>query len=377
MPTLITPVSPAQLRAGQCLYVGQFSAIADPISGSVFGDPQQPWREVMALKGLATTRARWCPQCFAEDLAESRDPYFRLGWDIGAVTACYRHRVVLADTCPDCGRVGTRHKGTYVVPGWCCHCGSFLGTGEAGCRPASPEELWTARQVGLLLAEQGSLTQTPSRQFWRDAVVEVISRMDSGKSAVFARRVGLSKSTLHHWLQQDGIPTLAGSLAIAAHAGLALPAMLRGDLSGWTPPQMGQLELPLSTKGHDRRGTPRHLDWNEIRMRLTEFAHSPNPISVSEAGRCLEVDARHLYLRANREARVLGERWKAHLRMNAEARQAHARPYVEAACRAVLDEGRAISLRELETRVPKPILASVDSLFDMVDEVRATIHRQS
>lgn len=37
MPTLITPVLPLMVRAGQCLYVGQFSAI----NGPVLGDRQQ------------------------------------------------------------------------------------------------------------------------------------------------------------------------------------------------------------------------------------------------------------------------------------------------------------------------------------------------
>ena len=42
---------------------------------------------------------QFCPACLREDHV----PYLRLTWRLGFVTACPRHRTLLADRCPDCG----------------------------------------------------------------------------------------------------------------------------------------------------------------------------------------------------------------------------------------------------------------------------------
>lgn len=197
-------------------------------------------------------------------------------------------------------------------------------------------------------------------------------RLDNGRSAAFARRIGLSKATVHNWLKDGGLPSLDASLRIAAHAGLALPQLLTGDIAGWTvPSQAEQLELALlcaCTKG--KRSAPRQLDWDDIRAQLRGFMALPVPISVAEAARRLDVDTRHLYLQANREARTLAERWKQYLARRGEEARMRARPYIEAACRSILAEGYAISLREVEERVPREILASVERLFDFLKEIR-------
>jgi hypothetical protein len=84
----------------------------------------------------------------------------------------------------------------------------------------------------------------------------------------------------------------------------------------------------------------------------------------------LNVDTRHLYLQANKEARFLGDCWKRHIKLCGEVTQARARPHIEAACQELLDAGRAISLREIEERVPREILVSVERLFDMLQDIK-------
>jgi hypothetical protein len=59
-----------------------------------------------------------------------------------------------------------------------------------------------------------------------------------------------------------------------------------------------------------KRETPRERDGESLRAVLAQFAALSPPISLTEAARRLEVHTRHLYLQANKEARILGERWK-------------------------------------------------------------------
>ena len=332
------------------------------------------WRDVLAPSGLAAAGGgRWCSDCFDEDRAQDRPPYFRLAWDIGAVKSCAKHGIRLIDVCPDCGRTGVRHRATYVVPGWCTHCGSFLGHHpEASSVTASPADIWVAEQIGQMLAGQGSLEEPPLRARLQETLRELVARLDSGKGALFAARIGVSKGTVHYWVHGETIPTMAACLRIAACSGLSLTRLLLGDLENWVVPrEVVQLDLALDSRA--RCESRRELDWEHIRGQLRWYARQPTPISVAEAARRLEIDARHLYLKANTETRVLGERWKTYLKRRAASTQAKARPYVEAACRALMAEGRALNLREVQARVSPEILGSVERLFDMLQGIRLEI----
>jgi DNA-binding phage protein len=331
-----------------------------------------PWRDVIAQTSLAATRARWCPACFAEDKESGKPPYFRLAWDVGAVTVCARHKAELVHVCPDCGRPDARHKAAYVVPGWCAHCGAFLGDGEPP-PAATPEELWKATQVGAMLKAQASLETPPSRQAMLDAIQTLVTRLDNGKGALFARRVGLSKTTVHYWLKQAGAPALPAHLRIASQTGLALSQLLTGDLIGWAPCSAEIHQLALLFPDETKRVAARAIDWENVRHELRAFGKLPSIISVSEAARRLDLDARLLYQNANKEARVLAERWTQYMQRRKERSVDNARTVIEAACRDILADGKAINLRELNARVPKEVLGSIRGVIDVLQEVKETL----
>lgn len=332
-----------------------------------------PWREVMAQRSLTAKSGRWCPECFAEDQKQGRPPYFRLVWELSDVKVCHRHQSPLVNICPDCGRRDPRHKATYVIPGWCSCCGEFLGRhAQAEAHPSvTPEAMWVSRQAEQLVAAQQQISVTPSKPSLAAAIQTIVTRMDAGKSAAFARRIGLSKATVHHWLRDGGTPTLGASLQMAAHAGLILPDLLSGKLDGWAPPMPNsQLVLDLRVELTGKRSAPRALDWDFIKTELRSFMLLPVPISVAEAGRRLNIDDRHLYLRANQEARALGERWKRHLAMQKRQVLAEARPHLIAACSDIVMEGKSVSLREVEARVPAAVLGRIESLFDVLVDIK-------
>jgi DNA-binding phage protein len=331
-----------------------------------------PWRNVIAQTSLAATRSRWCPACFAEDNESGKTPYFRLAWDVGAVTVCAKHKAELVHICPDCGRPDARHKSAYVVPGWCAHCGAFLGDGEPP-PAATPEELWKATQVGAMLKAQGSLETPPTRQAMLDAIQTLVTRLDNGKGALFARRVGLSKTTVHYWLKQAGAPALPAHLRIASQTGLALPQLLTGDLIDWAPCSAEIHQLALLFPDETKRAAARAIDWDSVRAELRTFSKLPSIISVSEAARRLDVDARLLYQHANKEARVLAERWTQYMQRRKERSVDNARTVIEAACRDILADGKAINLRELNARVPKEVLGSIRGVIDVLQEVKETL----
>lgn len=327
-----------------------------------------PWADVVAQQSLTTMSARWCPQCFAEDRAAGRSPYLRLAWDVGCVTACQRHRTQLVHVCPDCGRADARHRFAYVVPGWCAHCGAFLGDAEHPM-PATPEETWKGSQVGDMLAAQATLQAVPARESLHEGLRELVARVDHGKSAAFARRIGLSKGTVHHWLKEGGIPALPAHLRIASQTGLSLAKLLAGDLANWSPTtEVHQLTFLFPRLGE--RAARRELDWEQIRAELTAMGKLLVPVSVAEAARCLDVDVRLLYQSANKEARILAERWRQYMRRRGEQSVANAREAIDVACQDIASQGKSINLREVKERVRPEVIGKVRNVIGLVQGAR-------
>lgn len=328
-----------------------------------------PWRQVVSQPGLSAKRACWCSKCFVDDKAAGKAPYFRLAWDVGAVQACPKHHIRLTDVCSSCGRSDARHKSAFVVPGWCAHCGSCLDS--APQEPASPEEIWVATQVGTLLEAQCRLELLPAANDLHLALNELVVQLDHGRAAHFARRIGVSKVTTHHWLNEGGLPTMNALLSVAGHAGISLHKLMTGDLTDWVPPLVAQETLFRFQRPN--RETPRQLDWPAIRRALTTLSQQMPPISVSEAASSLAIDPRQLYAKANLEARQLGRRWQEYMRQRGQEGDTLGRDAIAAACRSIVADGRAITLRELDGRVPHAVLNRTRSVITVLQETKESL----
>ncbi|WP_080406971.1 TniQ family protein [Burkholderia ubonensis] len=328
------------------------------------------WRDVVSRQGVASASSHWCPQCLADDRALDRTPYFRLAWDVGTVSACPRHNTKLIHVCPDCGRPDARHNSAFVIPGWCAHCGAFLGDVES-LTSAPPEATWIASQVGAMLEVQATLDKLPTREKLHDTIRELVTRLDTGKNALFARRIGLNKVTVHYWLKEGCIPSLSGHLRIASQTGLALPKLLTGDFSGWPSPTAEIHSLKSLFPDHTNRTAPRILDWDRIRAELTALNQLPDATSVEEAARRLGITKRQLYRNANGEARILAGRRKQDRLRESTQRQEAARMIIESACRDIMADGKALNLRELKGRVPNEVLGSFRGVIGLLQETKS------
>jgi len=250
-----------------------------------------------------------------------------------------------------------------VVPGYCTSCGGFLGDAET--EPATPEALWTARQVGLML-------QAPPKVASEGLVPlleTVIKRMADGRASAFASRYGFSKSGISHWLNKGGIPTLKAWLTIGLHGGIGLDKLFAGDVDDWelplTPIQMS-IELPESPRAGIKS---RELDWDSIRAKLQAMLKEPVAVSVHEASERVGVDRKNLYLRANIETRALADRYLRHRASIGEQRQAR----LQAQIGDVLDERLAagyegMSARDIWNRLDTEA-QSVPGIFRHISQV--------
>lgn len=89
-----------QTNPQSCLamtYSGYIGLLLEPISTR---DHPAWWMQSRYSKTFHGHGSAFCPKCLAED----QEPYFRLSWRFGFSTVCARHKILLHDTCPQCGK---------------------------------------------------------------------------------------------------------------------------------------------------------------------------------------------------------------------------------------------------------------------------------
>ena len=332
-----------------------------------------PWRNVVAQRSRAPATSRWCAACFKDDLVRGRTPYFRLTWDVGDVDVCLEHGGRLADTCPDCGRTGARNNAACVIPGWCCHCGAPLSGVRVAPRSATPAETWKAAQVGQLLATQASLLSAPDRASMMEGILKLMKQLDGGMNARFARRIGANKSTVHWWLKQGGVPTLAAHLGIASQTGVSLLALLNGAIDDSIPILRESPSLAELFPDYRKRASPRQREGSDIKEQMDEMRQSDFAISVRETARRLNVHRRQLYRRDNEKAHIIGAKWQEEQRHRSEQHRLEAVRAIEAAVEDILSRGKAPNLREVQQLVPREVLGGVRGVFAMIQEATQKI----
>lgn len=340
-----------------------------------------PWKNVISQNGLSMVcKGQFCPMCLAEDLEKGQTPYYRLAWESKSVKVCHRHGTHLTQRCSSCGKDNIRHVAAIVVPGWCTKCGSFLGSSTpvaVSQNPVEHRELWKAEQVAQMLQAQHHLERPPQRQDLIDAIEHITNEMDGGRSTHFARRVGIAKSTVHHWLQLDGTPTLEMSLQMASQSGISLAQLLQGDTRDWVAPTQGrQMALQLLLPEGRSREPAREIDWSAIEEQLKKWLVQPTPISVLDAARQLEVEARQLYLHANQTTRLLGERWMSYCKRRRQGRLQEALPQLEEVGRQLVMSGRAVTRREVQAQLAPQVLAKIPQLFDVLRDVQERVQHE-
>ncbi|WP_259393915.1 hypothetical protein [Ralstonia pickettii] len=178
---------------------------------------------------------------------------------------------------------------------------------------------------------------------------------------------------MHHWLKDGGIPALPAHLRIASQTGLPLAKLLAGDLADWSPATAEIHQLAFLFPRETQRTARRTLDWHQIRAELTAMERSLVPMSVAQAARRLDIDVRQLYQNANKEARILADRWRQYMRRRAEQSIANAREAIDAACANIASKGKAINLREVRERVPQEVLGSVKGVISLLQDAKGRI----
>lgn len=341
-----------------------------------------PLRLVLAPKALMAQQARWCPHCLDEDLRSGRTPYLRLAWDIGVNKFCAIHRTPLVNLCGQCKRSNIRHTANFVVPGWCTACDHFLGYPEPlGLDKKGHDEaaisLEQSQKIGELLAASSDgleLRFQADLQGLHTAIEKLTEEMDGGVCAHFAKRIGMRKSTIHHWRIERSALTLHALVRLSIHCDISLPQLVQGRLEQWkAPPELRQLGLSFSYPQKRGHRTPRQHDWVAIRSYLRNQLESPVVRSLAEIALDLDIDDRYLYIQATNEARMIGDRYVQHLRRVAKKNELEQLHQLREAAKVIRQEGDSVTVGAVRQVLGRETVNAVRGLYSTISRINSDL----
>lgn len=173
------------------------------------------WAEVFPAKGLLRKNRAYCPACFQEWYYKGQIIYEPLLWALKAVDLCPYHHQPLLFQCLYCSQplvpLAWRSR-----PGYCSKCGQWQGISldiEFSIKGSQSAEqlkrqLICANSIGELIAAQGSVSWTPSREKIKKAFSICIDKITEGNIAAFANLIGKPKNTVWTWRTGKAVPQL-------------------------------------------------------------------------------------------------------------------------------------------------------------------------
>ncbi len=232
-------------------------------------------------------RRTWCSLCFERSRLNGQTIYEPLLWAIKTSSYCPAHLRQLSDTCPCCGRTMSPLS-VLFRPGYCGHCGSWLGTLDPNTdklQLSSPSEdqKWSLMQVGSLLAMLPMVDPIAARESLRRSLTLYLEEIANGNvlaSTEYIRRPG---GMLRNWLAGKEVPRLENLLQIA-HS-LHVPVSSLFAPGGPSPTNIAAAKQAVAV-GRKRVVLPfRHA--SEIRRTLQAALRAAVPLSVIEIARRL------------------------------------------------------------------------------------------
>jgi hypothetical protein len=271
--------------------------------------------EILGAACLGEVGDRICLLCVRE-ASSFREMYGRRLWDDRRVTACLKHGVRLRSL-NECGWSGRRLRVEERISlvGVCRGCGSIgYRCIEEPDSPATASEMWTASQIGDLLAA-GSAGASLSRARLLLGIERAVTTCFGGSVVAAALESNLARSTVCTWLTCRAVPSLDGLLAFCWHSGLSLSALFLGECRPDIR-EKGDSCPVYSARGRRQRSSP--IDWLSVRARLVEEAASDDPKPLVAVAREFETAPRSLSKRFPREVAALGVSTAALLRRKRE-----------------------------------------------------------
>lgn len=192
-----------------------------------------PWQGIFGTDGILRKHRAWCSCCYQELRDRGLPVYDFLLWMVATTTVCPQHKIALEEFCPHC-RKRSRPFSPSGRPGFCSHCGAWLGSQPSvllSHRTEDPDsDVQTARQIGDIVSFVSTQKQSLCSNL-RDNLEHAIAGLAHGNRLSFCRVAGINERTLIDWLERKRLPSLALLLRLARNLRIPLKRLLTERIS--------------------------------------------------------------------------------------------------------------------------------------------------
>jgi len=336
--------------------------------------------ELLPLRRVARRTLVWCPLCYEQWQEQEQILYDPLLWVFQEISICTQHYVRLRTHCPHCAQ-SLSHLAWRSRPGYCAFCaGPLFGRGVGVLEPAAPDtsefvwQQWVTDTLGEVITRLPEVRNAPKRDRIQKQVNHAVEQLAEGKSATFARLLGLPSNTVKSWCQGQRIPEMEMLLRLCYRLDLSLCDVLFQESE----------TLPISLKDPippalfpSRKCTP--IDKERLFHLLEQAAKSREepPPSLKEVGRRLGYQSATLY-KVNRTAcHAVSSRYTAYRR---EVREKRMQGYASEIRQIVLQlqaEQVALTQRHIGRYLAQPAILRDPKVREILREVCHEVNSSS
>ena len=217
----------AHMINGVSIAAKQFSTMLDELTGNsnLHFLTLLRFSEVIPQRGLFRTKRAWCPACYEDMLHSKVSVYEPLLWQIKVVSVCRKHRTLLTETCPNCGKTNLVLD-RRSIPGICSHCHIWLGKGKVLKPDIFDFESYTKTKMAERLLEGDDI-------FHKDGIIKSLGKIvaeENSNVAHLARKLSLPKTTFWGWVKGKNTPPLLEVIRICNKYGIDIVDFYKGNL---------------------------------------------------------------------------------------------------------------------------------------------------
>lgn len=167
-----------------------------------------PWYDVIPEKseGLIGKFPKWCPCCFAEQIAKTGETYTPLSWSLQLYKTCTTHLCPLRERCQHC-RKQQAFLPSFPDASRCCHCGESLAAplGTLGDEDRTYFDLsgtLTEQTLESMLCRHDDAASNATRNNFCRSLERLVDTSCSRNRAQFCRMMGWNIWALNGWLNK-------------------------------------------------------------------------------------------------------------------------------------------------------------------------------
>jgi len=257
------------------------------------------WSSVISPRELFHDKPGWCSSCLNAWRDAGQEIRESLLWSLRPMQICDLHQRRLSFRCRHCA-LAQRPLCVSPNPGYCSHCGDWLGAVSDHDNELEGMDLnwqsWVTQSLGQILSVAPDVSDKPPRTRFQMSVTQLIDELCNGNSAAFAKQIGRRKNTVWSWLNLKHRIRISDLLAVCYWARLSPTDLLLGDLGS----HLGRRTLfndvrPSPPNELEKQRRVRRLDKNEIEAQLEALLASGKvPPTWKEVAALVNIDKVHL-----------------------------------------------------------------------------------